>query len=231
MACWQLATQTAMPVVRAWQLSAFNMQRLVNDVLDLAKLREGKLALQPVMVRVSQCDARWQEDHRHVYVAFALQPTARERCVAPRAMMIMLLPVSSSLTHTQALSFPTCLLAPLPVVLGKQSSVTRLVEELVEGYGSMAAPGVVVVAHVGPAVPPMVLLDPLRVKQVLSNGLTNALKNTPAGSVVLQVGMLCLRGVQGVAGGGDGCRTRCPVAVPLYCRWTPRPCPTVGLVS
>jgi signal transduction histidine kinase len=28
------------------------MQRLVNDVLDLAKLREGKLALQPVMVRV-----------------------------------------------------------------------------------------------------------------------------------------------------------------------------------
>jgi two-component system sensor histidine kinase EvgS len=34
------------------QVCAFNMQRLVNDVLDLAKLREGKLALQPVMVRV-----------------------------------------------------------------------------------------------------------------------------------------------------------------------------------
>ena len=33
------------------QVCAFNMQRLVNDVLDLAKLREGKLALQPVMVR------------------------------------------------------------------------------------------------------------------------------------------------------------------------------------
>ena len=32
------------------QVCAFNMQRLVNDVLDLAKLREGKLAIQPVMV-------------------------------------------------------------------------------------------------------------------------------------------------------------------------------------
>jgi signal transduction histidine kinase len=37
------------------QVCAFNMQRLVNDVLDLAKLREGKLALQPVMVRVVPC--------------------------------------------------------------------------------------------------------------------------------------------------------------------------------
>lgn len=37
------------------QVCAFNMQRLVNDVLDLAKLREGKLALQPVMVRVEPC--------------------------------------------------------------------------------------------------------------------------------------------------------------------------------
>jgi signal transduction histidine kinase len=32
------------------QSCAFNMQRLVNDVLDLAKLREGKLALRPAPV-------------------------------------------------------------------------------------------------------------------------------------------------------------------------------------
>ena len=36
--------------VSAIQLCAFNMQRLVNDVLDLAKLREGTLVLRPVQV-------------------------------------------------------------------------------------------------------------------------------------------------------------------------------------
>ena len=42
------------------QVCAFNMQRLVNDVLDLAKLREGKLALQPVMVS-------WSDDASEAY--------------------------------------------------------------------------------------------------------------------------------------------------------------------
>ena len=37
--------------VSAIQLCAFNMQRLVNDVLDLAKLREGKLQLRPIPAR------------------------------------------------------------------------------------------------------------------------------------------------------------------------------------
>ncbi len=52
------------------QVCAFNMQRLVNDVLDLAKLREGKLALQPVMVS-------WSDDPRptnisYLHIALAL---------------------------------------------------------------------------------------------------------------------------------------------------------------
>jgi hypothetical protein len=34
---------------------------------------------------------------------------------------------------------------------------------------------------------PWYLLDPLRVKQILVNGLTNALKHTVSGSVTLQV--------------------------------------------
>ena len=33
------------------QVCAFNMQRLVNDVLDFAKLREGELQLRPIPVR------------------------------------------------------------------------------------------------------------------------------------------------------------------------------------
>jgi hypothetical protein len=36
-------------------------------------------------------------------------------------------------------------------------------------------------------VPKEVLVDPLRVKQILSNGLTNALKQTSEGGVLLQV--------------------------------------------
>jgi signal transduction histidine kinase len=38
--------------VNILHLSASHMQRLVNDVLDLAKLREGTLKIFPEMVRV-----------------------------------------------------------------------------------------------------------------------------------------------------------------------------------
>ena len=37
--------------VRAILKSALHMQRLVNDVLDLAKLREGSLEICPIVVR------------------------------------------------------------------------------------------------------------------------------------------------------------------------------------
>ncbi len=51
----------------------------------------------------------------------------------------------------------------------------------------MAAPGVVLLPRVSTSVPGQVMLDALRVKQVLSNGLTNALKHTVSGTVALQV--------------------------------------------
>jgi signal transduction histidine kinase len=68
-----------------------------------------------------------------------------------------------------------------------QSEVAKLVDELVSGYKSMASKGVTLVARLGEDVPKEVIMDPLRVKQILSNGLTNALKHTKTGSVVLQV--------------------------------------------
>ncbi len=68
-----------------------------------------------------------------------------------------------------------------------QVSVPRIASELVEGYMSMAAPGVTLLSRVSSSLPAQVMLDQLRVKQILSNGLTNALKHTVTGTVVLQV--------------------------------------------
>jgi hypothetical protein len=39
-------------------------------------------------------------------------------------------------------------------------------------------------------VPKLIMIDPLRLKQIIANGITNALKNTAAGSVTLQVRLL-----------------------------------------
>ncbi len=51
----------------------------------------------------------------------------------------------------------------------------------------MAAPGVILSYSIAVDVPPLAVLDPLRIKQVIVNGLTNALKYTKKGYVVLQV--------------------------------------------
>jgi hypothetical protein len=64
--------------------------------------------------------------------------------------------------------------------------VSQLVSELVVGYKSMAGKGVTLMERIAPEVPKEVLVDPLRVKQILSN-VTNALKHTTEGGVLLQV--------------------------------------------
>lgn len=74
-----------------------------------------------------------------------------------------------------------------------QTNLVRLLSDLVEGYASMAAPGVHLQSRVGAGVPAFALIDPMRVQQVLANGLTNALKHTIVGRVTLQVSMSFLR--------------------------------------
>ena len=69
----------------------------------------------------------------------------------------------------------------------QQTDVMELVKELVDAYRSMGAPGVALGVEMDPTVPEKALLDPLRVKQILSNGLTNALKNTLSGTVMFKV--------------------------------------------
>lgn len=59
--------------------------------------------------------------------------------------------------------------------------------QLIHAYECMAATNVVLTGTVGLDVPGCTLLDALRVKQVLANGLTNALKHTVTGSVHLEV--------------------------------------------
>ena len=54
--------------VSAIQLCAFNMQRLVNDVLDLAKLREGTLVLRPVQVWVRALHSGRGNVHRPAWM-------------------------------------------------------------------------------------------------------------------------------------------------------------------
>ena len=60
-------------------------------------------------------------------------------------------------------------------------------DSLVSGYRSMAHAGVELYSTVAPDVPEQVFVDPLRIRQILANGVTNALKYTPAGEVQLHV--------------------------------------------
>ena len=68
-----------------------------------------------------------------------------------------------------------------------QTSINEIASDIVVSYEAMAAADVDVSFSISPDVPPTALLDPLRIKQIIANGFTNALKNTMAGSVVLRV--------------------------------------------
>ena len=74
-----------------------------------------------------------------------------------------------------------------------QTNLARLLSDLVEGYASMAASGVHLQSRVLAGVPAFAMIDPMRVQQVLANGLTNALKHTIVGRVTLQVSISFLR--------------------------------------
>ncbi len=75
-----------------------------------------------------------------------------------------------------------------------QSNVRTLVEGLMTTYSKMAGAKVSVSCVVADAVPLFVQLDPLRVAQVLANGITNALKQTTVGVVGLHVSVAALEG-------------------------------------
>ncbi len=68
-----------------------------------------------------------------------------------------------------------------------QASIEDVASMITSAYRSMSAPDVKLTYHISPDVPRSVPLDTLRVRQVLANGVTNALKNTKSGCVVLQV--------------------------------------------
>ena len=99
-------------------LCASHMQRLVNDVLDLAKLREGSLKIRPETV-----------------------------------------------------------------------NLTAQADDIISAYSSLAGVHVRFYHTISSAVPSNVHVDPLRLRQIVANGVTNALKHTTAGAVQLHVSL------------------------------------------
>ena len=68
-----------------------------------------------------------------------------------------------------------------------QLSSETIVDPLLRQYQHLPNPGVVFKAYVSPSVPAKFRVDGLRVRQVLANGVTNALKHTKSGFVVIEV--------------------------------------------
>ena len=68
-----------------------------------------------------------------------------------------------------------------------QTCLATLLEEIVVAYSSMAQLGVRFYHSTGTDVPEFVNIDALRIRQVIANGVTNALKYTPSGEVRLHV--------------------------------------------
>ena len=68
-----------------------------------------------------------------------------------------------------------------------QTKVSTILHETLLCYRSMATSGVDFRAALCNRLPAMITLDYVRIKQMLSNGVTNALKNTNSGSVCVQV--------------------------------------------
>jgi signal transduction histidine kinase len=110
---------------------AGQMHRLVNDVLDLGKLRAGKLTIQPEPFSI-------------------------------RSIICIVLTHDPNLTASWFL-----------VRFSR-----KLLNEIRALHMAMVSPGVAFTVDVMPTVPHTVLLDPLRIHQLISNGLTNSIKVT-----------------------------------------------------
>ena len=86
-------------------------------------------------------------------------------------------------------------------IFPEPTHLLQLVESVEQIYvGSAKRLGVDFQLHVDPEISPVLLLDPIRLRQILSNLISNALKFTPEGSVKLRVlsdgsdsGLECLR--------------------------------------
>ena len=69
----------------------------------------------------------------------------------------------------------------------RQTDIKHIMSDIVQSYGAMAPLGVAFYSTIARSVPPFVFLDPLRIRQILANGVTNALKYTSLGEVRVHV--------------------------------------------
>ncbi len=82
------------------------------------------------------------------------------------------------------LTVPLCLqLECIPY----QTCLPDLIDDVVTAYGLMASFGVRFFSTIDDNVPEWVSVDSLRIRQIIANGVTNALKYTPSGQVQLHV--------------------------------------------
>jgi signal transduction histidine kinase len=88
-------------------------------------------------------------------------------------------------------------------------SPQRLVEEVAQPFMHAAsAKGVLLTVVVGADVPPAVLGDPFRIRQIVSNLLTNAVKFTERGTIAVSLTCECDAGAAAAKSTSAGCATR-----------------------
>ena len=77
-------------------------------------------------------------------------------------------------------------------LVGGQTRIAELLDDIVSSYSPMAEPGVELFWTMDDTVPRNIFVDPLRLKQVLANGVTNALKYTKQGTVHIRLELVAL---------------------------------------
>ena len=198
------AAITTADVIEVWKSGSFNGQSYGTGMCGMENQITGYVVDVSAERQLQERLAR-EADERHVLLASAsheLRAPTHTLSLALQAIPAEGVPPASARSLRIAREASRTLAQLLDDVLDaarfqaghmelrpKDFDLHAFVEQLREAHaGALAAKQLAFECQIGPEVPRMVFLDPLRLKQVLTNLLSNAVRYTHQGHVALRVG-------------------------------------------